>query len=83
MGEYDTMQVCRNGHKITGRYHDLPEQRQEYCEQCGAETITECEACGTEIQGYYKVEGVASADRSDRPDFCHSCGEAHPWNKQE
>lgn len=79
MGEYDTMQVCLNGHKITDRYYRSPEHRQKFCEKCGEETITECQECGTEIRGYYHVEGVISPSSTDVPEFCHECGAAYPW----
>lgn len=82
MGEYDTMQVCRNGHQITDSYHGAPEFRQNFCEKCGAETIIECQECGAEIQGKYNVEGVVSVGSSKEvPSFCHNCGEPYPWNK--
>lgn len=80
MGEYDTMQVCLNGHQITDRYYEAPEFRQNFCEKCGAETITACPDCGEEIRGYYHVEGVVSVGSSkDVPNYCHECGESYPW----
>ena len=81
MGEYDTMQVCLNGHQITDRYYSQPEHRQDFCEKCGAETIIECPNCEEEIRGYYNVEGVIAPSTTDVPDYCHSCGEAYPWNE--
>lgn len=82
MGRYDVMQVCLNGHQITDSYNSNPEFRQNYCEQCGAETITECQECGANIKGDYKVEGViAPGSNTDVPDFCHECGEPYPWNQ--
>lgn len=38
MGQYDTQQVCTNGHQVTASYHRSPERREKYCGLCGAET---------------------------------------------
>lgn len=82
MGEYDTMQVCLNGHRITDRYETSPEHRQKYCEQCGEETITECQNCGAKIRGNYDVQGVVTAGGpKDVPKYCHECGEPYPWEE--
>ena len=77
MGTYDVMQVCMQGHKITERYNSSPEHRQEYCEQCGSETITSCQECGANIRGHYNVDGaVVVGSETDVPSYCHYCGEA-------
>jgi hypothetical protein len=80
MGEYDIMQVCLQGHKITEYYSSQPEHRQNYCEQCGSETITSCQECGADIRGNYDVEGAAVVgSETDVPSYCHDCGEPYPW----
>lgn len=80
MGEYDVMQVCKQGHKITERYATHPEHRQNYCEVCGSETITSCQECGASIRGNYDVDGVvAVGSDKDVPSYCHDCGESYPW----
>jgi hypothetical protein len=82
MGKYDTMQVCLNGHQITDRYDSSPEFRQNFCEKCGAETISECKNCGTKIRGHYDVEGVVAIGSSKEvPNYCHDCGEPYPWTE--
>ncbi len=93
MGEYDTMQVCREGHKITEHYDAKPEHRQKYCENCGSETLTECPECGASIRGHYSESGVQTSDEAEGltpmgsgrpvPSYCHGCGTAHPWNQEE
>jgi len=45
---YGTAQVCLNGHLANLSYHDSPEFRQEFCNQCGARTVTQCQSCGIE-----------------------------------
>jgi len=83
MGQYDVMQVCLNGHKITDRYITSSEVRQSNCDQCGAETIHECPECETPIRGEYLVEGVVDmTPGSDPKDYCHECGEPYPWVDQ-
>ena len=79
MGTYDVMQVCLQGHKITERYQSSPEHRQDYCEDCGSETITSCQECGAEIEGHYDVEGVVAPSDKDVTSYCHDCGEPYPW----
>lgn len=48
---YDIQQICENGHQITGCYKIHPEDRQEFCQTCGALTVTKCQNCNTEIRG--------------------------------
>lgn len=80
---YDVMQVCINGHKITGmaKYH--PENLVNNCSKCGAETTTKCPKCNAEIPGYKHYPRVSSPDYSKPPDFCPSCGEKFPWTKMK
>lgn len=78
MGRYDTMQVCLNGHKITDRYIEYPNKRQNACEKCGAETIHSCPECGTDIRGKL-MNGWPGGEGPDVPDHCRECGEAFEW----
>jgi hypothetical protein len=79
----DTMQVCVNGHKITGRYELSPQSRKDHCNTCGASTIVKCPNCQSNILGYLKYANVISSDDSKVSDFCHVCGEPYPWAKEE
>lgn len=79
MNNYDVMQVCRNGHRITDSFHEFPAERQNACAKCGGETIHECEECNTPIRGHNNTEGVILARAAPVPDFCQECGEPYPW----
>ena len=83
MGWYDAAQVCLNGHMINHSLKKYPEFSKQYCNKCGAKTITSCPECNTPIQGEYHVEGIAVLGLSSpSPDsFCHSCGQPFPWTK--
>ncbi len=77
--KYDVMQICLNGHKITGKYHSRPHFRQKHCAQCGAETITNCPKCSSEIRGDFE----GGWDFHDIPDHCENCGEQFPWTEEK
>lgn len=76
----DAMQVCKNGHLITGRYHTAPESQKRYCRECGESTIAACPNCGTMIEGDLLSSRVFSpSTQDDVPCFCESCGAPFPW----
>lgn len=79
MGIYRTAQVCLNGHTATNNLEQSPEMAQAYCSRCGKPTISECPRCGTNIRGYYYIEGVFGGSPYNPPKFCFNCGEAFPW----
>jgi len=83
MGYYDVAQVCLNGHIINDNYKNSPEFNQDFCEQCGEKTITECPNCHEPIKGSYHVEDAFGYMRDvpgyTPPSFCHKCGNAFPW----
>lgn len=82
MGQYDTQQVCLNGHQITDHYHSSAEFRRNFCAQCGAETIYQCPNCNHEIKGDYHVEGVVAIGfPTPVPTHCENCGSAFPWTE--
>jgi hypothetical protein len=74
---HDIGLICQNGHVVNGSMIDFPQFNTKYCEQCGAETISKCPKCSTEIRGSYR-EGFGSYDR---PLYCHNCGQAYPWTE--
>lgn len=76
-GQYDTAQVCLNGHVATSHYHDYPEFREDFCSECGAPTTTTCHVCAKEIRGSYR--DTASLGDFDPPSFCINCGKPFPW----
>lgn len=75
---HDTAQICLNGHFINGFYHDAPQFRQDFCKQCGAKTIIQCQDCNAEIIGYYRNAAPINL-RPDVPSFCNNCGKPYPW----
>jgi hypothetical protein len=83
-GRFRVGQVCLNGHPTTGSYEEHPEYRKDFCEECGAETITKCQECGKEIRGNYESSGSGIALSGggweyEPPSFCRDCGEPFPW----
>ena len=76
---HDVMQVCLNGHQITSSLRSNPEFGQKYCKHCGAETISTCKNCKTDIRGEYFTPGVISLQPTHIPEFCLGCGEPYPW----
>lgn len=82
MSHYDTAQICINGHIITDSYNSCSALRQSFCSDCGANTITTCQKCNTNIRGYYYVDGVISFSSMEKaPNYCHYCGEPYPWTQ--
>jgi len=80
MGSYDVAQVCINGHVTTASFRDHPQHRRDFCETCGARTITECEHCKSQIPGRYDVDGfVGFGGPYDPPAHCGRCGKPYPW----
>lgn len=67
---------------INGYYIKRPQHNRNFCERCGAETITICESCKVEIHGYYIVQAVIfSRSEFKIPYFCHNCGKPYPWTE--
>ncbi|HEY9807909.1 MAG TPA: DUF2321 domain-containing protein [Halomicronema sp.] len=77
----DVMQVCLNGHVINGSYQKYPEYNKEFCDTCGAKTITTCPNCKNPIPGDMQDTGVVilGGYETPAPDFCQNCGEKLPW----
>lgn len=57
---YGVAQVCINGHVITIDYDDKDYERMKKCSICGADTITECPACGHPIRGGLCVDTITN-----------------------
>ncbi|OHD95003.1 MAG: hypothetical protein A2019_03700 [Sulfurimonas sp. GWF2_37_8] len=80
MGYYDVAQVCLNGHVINDNYKSSPEFNQDFCDQCGEKTITECLSCHEPIRGDYHVEGIFGGTPGyTPPSYCYKCGNAFSW----
>lgn len=82
-GHYDVQQVCENGHQINQCHRSEPQHSQNYCDKCGAKTITKCLQCNSEIRGYYSVPGVIGGGGADVPSHCHNCGKPYPWTQNK
>jgi hypothetical protein len=78
---FDVAQICTNGHVANSMAQEYPNSNRDYCDKCGAPTITECPSCKAKIRGYYHVPGVIAMTRYDRPSYCHNCGSPYPWTK--
>lgn len=76
---YDVMQVCLNGHRITTTLKSSPQHRKEHCPDCGVATISKCQHCQADIQGFYHIPNVFGGPLPNVPAFCHGCGEPYPW----
>jgi len=76
---YDVAQICVNGHVINSSSESYPQDNKNFCDQCGAETITKCRHCGREIKGdYLDVQGFI-IESFKKPSFCDNCGKPYPW----
>lgn len=78
---YDVGQICENGHLINSATKDSPDNNKNFCDKCGAKTITTCEKCNAEIQGYHHYPNVFGSTKIPVPSFCIECGEPYPWTK--
>ncbi|MDB5288424.1 MAG: hypothetical protein JWR05_3373 [Mucilaginibacter sp.] len=80
---YDTAQVCVNGHLINGAMTIYPIQVKDYCRECGAKTINNCKKCSEPIEGYPFMLGRVIGDpkRYRIPKYCHKCGQQYPWTE--
>lgn len=80
-GVYRVAQVCINGHAINESADVYPQHNQDFCDKCGASTITTCQYCNTPIRGDYFLPGVIGFDAYTPPRFCHKCGKGYPWTE--
>lgn len=84
MGNYDTAQICENGHAITAVADSNPELRKNFCTTCGAPTVMVCKNCNAPLRGRYHQEGVVDMRRFvlPIPTFCYQCGKPFPWTER-
>jgi hypothetical protein len=81
----DTMQVCLNGHVINAGSRKYPQYNKDFCDECGAKTITNCPNCNAPIPGDMQDTGVAVIGGlgETAPDYCQSCGTPFPWKSEK
>ena len=51
----------------------------EFCDECGALTITVCQSCNLRIRGAYRDALIAGPYFP--PKFCEGCGKSFPWTE--
>jgi len=80
---YDAAQICTNGHMINSQSVYRPEHNREFCDKCGAPTITKCQKCNSSIKGYYHVPIFIQPNytKLPLPSFCPDCGKPYPWTE--
>ncbi|WP_027724534.1 DUF2321 domain-containing protein [Tuberibacillus calidus] len=85
MGYFDFAQICLNGHVVNDSAGTYPQYNENFCTECGAETITKCPSCNTHIRGDYHSDAVViiGGSRYKLPKFCHNCGQPYPWTKMK
>ncbi|MEO9295666.1 MAG: DUF2321 domain-containing protein [Nitrososphaera sp.] len=81
MGEYDTAQICLNGHTVNSTAHAAPERNEEFCSKCGQKTLTACPACGTCIRGLHRSDN--NSFEFSFPNYCFKCGTSFPWTQRK
>jgi len=81
-GDLDVMQVCRNGHVITGRLTANPDSGRTHCDRCGATTLERCPTCGEALAGAGRVPDLTTIGSGTPPRHCHRCGAAFPWTRR-
>jgi len=85
--EYDTAQICLNGHVINSAVKSRPEHNEAFCSRCGSKTITECQSCRCPIRGSDLDDIYWSTHREYQrnyvsPAFCIQCGAPYPWTER-
>ncbi len=78
----DVMQACLNGHIMTSKVKEHPEDLKKRCPTCGEQTIMNCPSCNSEIQGYEHIPNVFHLGATEPPAHCHECGAAYPWTER-
>jgi hypothetical protein len=78
---YDTMQVCRRGHKITSAATSVPAAQAAFCDKCGAATMMNCDHCKTHIRGTFNSGAFGKFYSPPPPAYCHGCGKPYPWTE--
>jgi hypothetical protein len=79
---HDEAQICFNGHVVNEAMKGSPELNAEFCEQCGAETISNCQHCQMAIRGRYHASGLVLMNEYSAPAFCRGCGKPYSWTER-
>ena len=84
MAQYDTAQICRNGHLINSTIRLSPQRSKQFCDQCGIDTISNCDHCKAAIRGafyYFRLNQPMASTTTPIPAFCEKCGKPFPWTE--
>lgn len=82
MGQYDTAQICLNGHVSNDSVGRSPQFNKKFCEICGEKTIVNCPQCSTPIRGdYISDHMIIGPSNYTPPAYCYNCGNAFPWTE--
>lgn len=81
MGEYDTAQICLNGHTVNSTARAAQDRNEEFCSQCGQKTLTACPACGAYIRGLHRSDN--NSFEFSFPHYCFKCGRSFPWTEKK
>jgi hypothetical protein len=78
MSNYDTAQICLNGHLLTESVEEYPSE-QSYCSKCGSKSITKCPNCNAQLHGYGRYLGIIKP--TEVTAYCYNCGKPYPWTE--
>src|SRR5580658_6203167 len=78
----DVAQICRNGHMIVGSLSRFPGLGKAFCQECGAQTVDQCESCGWPIRGVCEDAWMAGTGPYRPPKHCERCGAPYPWTRE-
>lgn len=79
---FDIALICENGHIINTMMQTSPQYNVDYCQDCGANTVSACPSCGEPIRGVNLDSRVYISMRS-APKYCHKCGAPFIWTERE
>jgi hypothetical protein len=80
---YEGQQICMNGHLITNYATTHPEDRKNFCPECGKSTVMSCAHCNAPLRGeeidpeVFFLGGFGFSP----PAYCHQCGVPYPWTQ--
>ncbi|WP_291636477.1 DUF2321 domain-containing protein [Clostridium sp.] len=81
MSTYDTAQICKNGHVITSYANGYASSRENYCSDCGSQTMMQCPKCNQAIKGSATEYGYLGTYIA--PSYCYACGNPFPWTSEK
>src|SRR5258708_39786238 len=82
MDQYDTAQICLNGHVISKFAASQPDHQAKHCPTCGQPTIMVCQSCNAPIRGAYHMSGIIATFPYSSPSYCYNCGKSFPWTEK-